>query len=192
MPGDLEEELNKIKLDTSLSVLEQVKRGWIAVEEISQHLGAWEGMSDDDLIGQAPRLLELKSHLALVVSPELGYGEWVEVGAEMHELPDGVNQRFHDLWKRTKEVLLFQRVLTANARKAGNARVTKNPDAMKKADAMDKVKAEFHRWQSRAVIYENDSDFARKMHAAHAGVLKNEVSIKNACNRWRNEKKSSS
>jgi hypothetical protein len=58
------------------------------------------------------------------------------------------------------------------------------------AQAMTEVKSEFESWQAFQVHYDNDADFARKMQSKYP-VIKNEGSIKNACTRWRHEKKSS-
>jgi hypothetical protein len=77
----------------------------------------------------------------------------------------------------------------ASARAMANAKRGKARDP--KAAAMAAMKAIFNQWQDGKMNYANDSDFAKKMIVKYP-ILTNEGSIKNACTRWRKDRKSSS
>lgn len=78
-------------------------------------------------------------------------------------------------------------VISAEASSRAASKHAKDPAHV----AMIEIRKEFDRWQGRRARYENDAAFAAAMHAKYARDIKNEGSIKNACARWRRERKSS-
>lgn len=86
---------------------------------------------------------------------------------------------------------LADAVMGSLRRAVARRNVEKRLEHDPKHPAMAAIRAEFDRWQARAVRYTNDADFAKKMHAKYADVIANEGSIKNAVSRWRKAKESS-
>lgn len=89
--------------------------------------------------------------------------------------------------ERLRVAALPGAIISAEASSRAASKHAKNPAHV----AMTEIRKEFDRWQDRAARYDNDAAFAAAMHAKYAHDIKNEGSIKNACARWRRERKSS-
>jgi len=133
------------------------------------------------------RLESLRAKLNYLCSEHMVHRDVIGAMQELVNFLVAVGMQHKEAHMRTMEMAaaLPQVIISSEASRKAVARHSNTPQQ----ESMAAIREEFMRWQDGVAQYANDAAFALAMHARYAGSIRNEGSIKNACSRWRKERK---